>query len=209
MKNIKFYAIVFLLIVSGLLSWNFYLKIYRQSDTVDIHQFPKTIGDWTAREMTITDLEYSILETRNAFSREYTNSAGKSVYVFIVYSQSNRKVSHPPEICYTGGGLAILEHVVVPFHSKEEPAFFVNRLHLEQKGFRQNAYYWFKVGDTFTPIYWKQQFLIASKTLLGKPSSSAMVRLSADVKDGDSQQADQLAQSFAQLITPLLYQYLP
>jgi EpsI family protein len=159
--------------------------------------------------MTITDFEYEILETRNAFSRQYTNAKGQSVFVFIVYSQNNRKVSHPPEICYTGGGLSILEHVVVPFKLNPNTDFLVNRLQLETGAYRSNAYYWFKVGDTFTPTYWKQQFLIASKTLLGKPSSSAMVRLSVDIEKGDSQQAEHLAQSFAKTILPLLNQYLP
>src|SRR3990172_441003 len=180
LSTIKYFFILALLAVSCFISWGHFFKEYQQQDTVSIHEFPKSIGPWNSEEMTITDMEYAILETRNAFSRKYRTPAGQEVALFIVYSQNNRKVSHPPEVCYIGGGISVInkESVTIP-GPQPDSDIAANKLLLEKGTSSYIAYYWFKVGDSFTPNYWKQQTLIAVKTLLGKPSSSALIRVSA------------------------------
>jgi EpsI family protein len=207
----SFLLIIALFAVAGAISGIQYSRQYIQKDTVNIHVFPKEIGGWTATELPITDKEYDILETRNAFTRKYVNPDGKAVYLFIVYSQYNRKVSHPPEVCYTGSGATISKGVVVeiPADSLKQKNIKANKLWVEQSVYQQLMYYWFKVGNTFTPSYWQQQILIALKSLLGQPSSSAMVRLSVDVEDKDEQKAVKLIEDFSSQITPLLFKYLP
>ena len=56
-------------------TWEAYSRIGIESMA---EQFPKEIDGWTSEELTITDDEYAILETRNAFIREYTNAAGNT-----------------------------------------------------------------------------------------------------------------------------------
>lgn len=207
----KTYIILILLfVVTGAISWNLYFKVYRQEDTVDIHQFPKTIGEWSSEELPITDEEYAILETKNAFARKYVHSSGQAVYVFIVYSQNNRKVSHPPEVCYQGTGITV---VSTAHDAISNPAgntmVKVNKLVLEQKYYDQVAFYWFKVGDTFTSNYWKQQMMIVLNSLLGKPSSSALIRISAIMEGEDTAKSAQQLKDFGQLMIPHLYTYLP
>ena len=167
-KNKNFTIILTLFVIAGIVGWVLYFKRYAQADTISIYAFPKEIGAWKSEEMPIKDDEYAILETRNAFVRKYTNGAGQAVYLFLIYSQNNRKVSHPPEICYTGGGASILSD------SKEtiatiDPAlsFDVNSLDLSLGPIKHLSLYWFKIGSAFTSNYWKQQILIALKTLLG------------------------------------------
>lgn len=210
MKNKSFLWIVLLFIISGLISWNLYFKKYLQKDSVDIASFPKEIDTWKSVDLPISELDYAILETRNVFVRRYTNTQGKEVYLFIVYSQNNRKVSHPPEVCYTGSGVSILEHsldsIVVP---DSNVVLSVNKLLLEKYKDKQVAFYWFKVGNAFTGSYWKQQILIAFKTLFGKPASSALLRVSVTVRRNDEAQAVKEAKEFTALITPDLFKYLP
>jgi len=212
MKNkrfsISFVFIVLLFLFSGVLSWNLYFKVYRQKDTVDISVFPVKIGDWEAEELEVTDYEMEILETRNTFVRRYFNPEGQEVYLFIVYSQSNRKVSHPPEVCYTGGGATISKNVPAEIVADKE-VVQARHLVIEKGKFEQVAFYWFKVGDSFTPNYWKQQGLIALKSFFGQPASSALVRLSATVRKSDNQKAIDDIKEFGQLIVPELYKYLP
>ena len=85
----------------------------------------------------------------------------------------------------------------------------VNRLSLAKGNAKEIAFYWFKVGDTFTPNYWKQQALIALKTLFGKPASSALIRLSADVFKNDEASAAKRIKEFANLAIPEMFKYLP
>ncbi len=213
-KNIAFeksFNIILLFFLgAGIVSWILYFKQYQQKDTVDIHLFPGTFNGWTAEEVTITEDEYAILETKNVFVRKYTNPEGKQVYLFIVYSQNNRKVSHPPEICYTGGGASILGTTREKIEIKDPPVVIeANNLDLVIGPVKHQSFYWFKVGSSFTPNYWKQQMLIAIKTLTGQSSSSALIRVSTDVVGQDVNAAKNTIKDFVKEIFPSILKYLP
>lgn len=216
MKRLKFIFILLLLIASGVVSWRVYFRVYTQEDTVNIHRYPERIGDWVSRDLPMSETEYAILETRNVFVREYKNSqTDEKVYLFIVYSENNRKVSHPPEICYTGSGFLLVNKRPDVLESRlaqkggERIRVATQRLLLEQGSFEQMAHYWFKVGSGFTASYWKQQWMIVANTLLGKSSSSALIRISTDVKGGEYEEAEQQIRSFANEAIPLFYRFLP
>ena len=200
---------IVLLAISGVVSWTTYLKDYNQQDTVSIHTFPKEINGWVSEESPISDDEYAILETRNAFVRKYTSPKGQEVYLFTVYSQNNRKVSHPPEVCYTGSGIQVSSNVI---DTIEVPAnkltIKAHKLGLDQRYYKQIAYYWFKVGKSFTPSYWHQQLKIAFKNLIGRPEGSALIRVSAIV-EGDESQTVADIKEFTRLIMPHLFEHLP
>ncbi len=202
----------FILIIMGiacLVSWKLYFKTYTSSDTVNIHNFPRRLDSWTSRDLLIPEREYAIMETHNAFSRVYRHPSGKEVFLYIVYSQTNRKVSQPPEISYTGSGVSVVSRIKEINFLPSRKIINVNKLLLEQGDTRQVSYYWFKVGDSFTSSYWKQQSLVAWNTLLGKSASSALIRISATIETNDTQQAEQDVEEFSQLIIPALSTYLP
>ena len=208
-KNRNYIFIVVLLLATTVISWNLYFKKYLQRDTIDIAVFPKTIGSWQSEDLPISEVDYAVLETRNVFVRKYKNLSGELAYLFIVYSQYNRKVSHPPEICYAGGGVSVLVHEpesvsVPPINS----VVLVNKLTLSKGDAQQVAFYWFKVGNTFTPSYWKQQMLIAKKTLLGEPAGSALIRVSVDVNNNEKRATEE-AKQFAALVIPEIMKVLP
>ena len=160
--------------------------------------------------MPLTEEEYAILETRNVVSRKYVNSEKKNIYLLLVYSQHNRKISHPPEVCYMGSGVTIVDnsHDAIQIDS-ENLKIHANRLLLELKGAKQFTFYWFKVGDTFTSNYWKQQMLIAVKTILGQPHSSALIRISTDVQGNNESQAISQVKNFTRLMINDVLKYLP
>ena len=198
--------------VAGYLSWSLYFKVYSQSDTVDISNFPREISSWTSEEIPLTATEKAILETDNVFVRKYTHSDSREVVLFIVYSQNNRKVSHPPEICYTGSGATILNNTHDTFAFEKEgsaQSVQANHMRVEFGQKEQDVFYFFKVGDTFTSNYWQQQYLIALKSFLGEPASSALIRISANIDEGKPNQSVEDVKEFARLVIPQLNQYLP
>ncbi|MBF0483970.1 MAG: EpsI family protein [Candidatus Omnitrophica bacterium] len=197
------------LIYAGVLSFNIYFATYAQKDTVDINLFPKVIGEWKSDEIPVSKEDKAILETDNVFVRKYFNPAGDEVFLFMVYSQHNRKVSHPPEICYTGGGSTITDSKIDTI-GEGRYQINVNRLKSERAGQTQFFCYWFKVGDQFTPNYWQQQILIAVKSFLKKPSSSALIRISTIVKNEEPDEAAvERIKNFGKNIFPHIKQYLP
>jgi EpsI family protein len=214
MATQKRQGVLFIKIVLGILivlSWNLYFTNFSQKDTLDIKTFPKTIGTWTSEDLPISKEDLSMLETDNAFVRRYTDrTSGAEVYLYIVYSQHNRKVAHPPELCYTGSGISIIENVHDPIPVEYKSLTIpTNRLKLLRKNYEHISFYWFKVGERFTANYWEQQILIAFNALLGGKSGSSLVRISADVVNDNNEKAIRNVKSFANLITPALFEYLP
>lgn len=210
-KDKSTWIIVAIFCVAGFVAWPLFFNSYRHADSVSVHDFPRQIGEWKSIDLTILADEYAILGTRNVFARKYTNAQGKSVYLMVVYSQHNRKVSQPPEICYAGSGTTIVnnEHTYVDF-GIDNFVVKANKMILETRNAKQIMYYWFKVGkDTFTASYWKQQLLIAAKTLLGKPASSAMIRVSVSIDQEKISEASQRIDEFVLLVTPPLFKFLP
>ena len=80
-KDRNFVLILVIFVIAATVSWNLYFSEYIQRDTVSIHSFPKTIDSWTSRELPISEDEYEILETKNAFVREYSTPEGEKVYL--------------------------------------------------------------------------------------------------------------------------------
>jgi EpsI family protein len=198
------------LVIIMALSWNLYFTNYSQKDSLNIAEFPKTIGTWVSEDLPIPEEDLSLLETNNAFVRRYTDrTSGAEVYLYLVYSQHNRKVAHPPELCYTGSGISIIQNVHDPIPVEYKNLTIpTNRLKLLRKNFEHISFYWFKVGDRFTANYWEQQILIAFNALTGSRAGSSLVRISADVND-NQEKAIRNVKSFVNLITPALFQYLP
>jgi len=182
---------------------------FSPSDIISIRHFPQAIGDWTSRDIKITEEEFELLETHNAISREYFGPAGERLFLFIIYSQTNRKVFHPPEICYTGGGATIVSHSLVPFSVSRAGLITANRFLIDLNQGQQVMYYWFKVGPRFTSNYWFQQFLVACQVLSGGRDGSAMIRIAVPVGEKGLPGAETTAQNFISEIYPSMLEYLP
>ena len=162
MKNLNFFlVIVILLLVSGLI-FNSYLPSKQESlAQVKVSDFPKEIGDWRGEDIPLSERDFAILETKNLIIREYKNSNADSIYLYIIYSEENRKALHPPEICYTGGGAAtILKKTIAQITDNLKANMFA----IESGQQRQLVVYWFKAGDFNTPSYLKQQLKFVKRT---------------------------------------------
>lgn len=206
----NFIIMAVLLGLAGLLAGYLSFKDFRQTDTVSVKDFPRSVGPWVSEDIPLSKQDLAILETDNAFVRKYKNPNGEEVYLYIVYSQTNHKVTHPPEICYTGSGVSILEktHDFIPVSYKNLD-IKANRFLLQDNQLYQMSFYWFKVGNIFTSNYWKEQILVAFNALLGKKQGSALIRISADIVNKDKGRAIKEIKEFTGLIVPQLFAYLP
>jgi EpsI family protein len=209
-QNKSFIIITVLLCLSSFISWSSYLSKGNEKDTVNVNDFPREIDGWSSEDIPLSKLELDVLETDNVFIRRYTNARQERVYLYVIYSRSNRKVYHPPEVCYTGSGVTIVEkvHDQIPVgHDKRRiPAI---RLLIEYKNSRQIAYYWYKSGGSFTSNYWLQQAQIVMNNLMGQRTGNALIRVSVDINGQDKDSAVKTGEGFVNSIVPDLYRYLP
>ena len=180
-KTIGYISIVALLSVTSLFSINLYFQQRTSHDEIDINIFPDTIGDWKGRDLEIKENVYKILETRNLILREYVNSANDKLTLFIIYSETNRSVFHPPEACLIGSDIKIVDKKIENIN-EDGRTFTVNKLHTEKDDYRGMSLYCYKTGNFYTANFYLQQIFFALNQLLGKDKGGATIRASMSIK---------------------------
>ncbi len=207
MSNRSFFIATVILIVSAFIAFSSYLPSRFDSVVqVKVSGFPMVIGEWSATEIPLSERSYQILETRNLFLREYKNKRGDVIYLYVIYSEYNRKVSHPHEVCYMGSGVTI----VYKSSLQISDSIRAMRMLIEKGDSRQLVVYWYKAGYLNTDKYLRQQIKIVTERMLGRKVPSALIRIATDIKKNEEEE-DALSRikSFCLLITPLLSQYIP
>lgn len=203
----RYVIAVALLSVTAFLTFGDYAN-QSYSGTLYTRDVPMTIGKWSGRELPMDESTYEILETRDAFSRDYVNPAGERAMLTVVFSQSNRKVSHPPEVCLSGGGWSRIERDIQHV-AYGDRSLRVNRLVLQKGERKQVILYLYKAGEKLTPNYYHQQLNIVLNGMISKNVSSALIRVSCVVYNNDVEKATALAKRLTQEAMPILRERLP
>lgn len=197
MKSNKHFTIVLILLIATLaISVPLYLAAPRADKEAVVANLPMKIHGWVGRDLPVEENAYEILETRNLILREYAKD-GHKVYLYIIYSMDNRKVSHPPEVCFEGSGVTIVRKQKVPLVLAGNRQITVNMLLVERKGAMNAVIYWYKAGGAYTDNYLKQQLQIALNHLKFKKTPGALIRLSAESPSGDAARALEDIRQFA------------
>lgn len=205
MNNRNFIISILILAVAAMIGFGSYFSTQSENASkIKMEAFPKVIGNWKSVDLPLSENDYKILETRNLIMREYTNSQEETLILYIVYSENNRKVVHPPELCLTGGGQSIEYRDSIKIGNIQAV-----KLSMEKGDFRQLVLYWFKAGNLNTDRYVKQQLKVVLDLLRGRRTSSALIRITTTVKDGNSPAALALLKGFVLEIENLLPKYVP
>ncbi len=207
--NKGYILIVVLLASGGIFSGFLYYRQMLPVDKVDISVFPKELGEWKSEDIYLDERTYDVLETRNVLARNYKSSRG-NVYFFIVFSETNRKVSHPPEVCYEGEGTEVSEKgsFALDMPELKEP-LSINKFIAQKGNQKELVFYWYKAGDKFTSNYLKQQVRIMLGQLVGKRMSGALIRISVPLIDNNESKAFETFREFSSSAVPLILKSLP
>lgn len=176
-STIGYIAAVALLLTTSVFSLNLFFQEKSSRDRIDIHSFPYIVGDWKGRDLEIKEFEYKILETRNLISREYVDSFKNKLYLFIIYSETNRSVFHPPEVCMIGSGVTIVDKQPERVDA-DKYSFLTNKLYAEKKGYKELVLYSYKAGNLYTENFYLQQAYLAFHQIFGKQIPGATIRVS-------------------------------
>jgi EpsI family protein len=161
-------------------------------------------------DLELDDLTLDILETRDYLYRRFTQArTGKWIDFLIVFSADNRKGTHPPEVCLTGGGdqlVAKREHEM----NLPDMGRVVMRELITQRGQAQTYHlYVYKCGDSYTPSFFVQQATIFMNGLLSRNAAGALIRLTCPVENQDVESARAFAVAAAHELMPQVDRGLP
>lgn len=209
MKNNKQFVIILsILFVVLFISVPSYLVVPKEKSEAIVAKLPMQIGAWQGKDLPIEERAYEILETKNLILREYAKGDDK-VYLYIIYSQDNRKVSHPPEVCFEGSGVTIVKKDKIPLELADNKRIFANELIVEKAGISNIVVYWYKAGEYYVDNYLKQQLQIALSRLSFKHTSGALIRLSAEVSPANPERALENIRSFVKEASAHFFQIIP
>lgn len=143
--------------------------------------FPIQIKDWKGTDEALEDKIYEILETKNVLSRVYQNQEGERIHLLLVGSQQDRRVAHPPEVCFTGSHYQISKTTPGELYWQGKKVPFKEFVaQKEDKSLAdQNVLYLYQVGNQWTGNYYEQQLKFAWQRLSGQKSNVLLIRLSS------------------------------
>lgn len=182
-------------------------------------RIPKRIGSWYGgRDRPPSKKEIEILETEAILTRRYgcATRKGPDVDFSVVYSENNRRIAHPPQICYKGAGWNVEEQELIEFDGlvvNGEP-FRANRLLLTKGGAKGGTFlhvlYWFKGGPNYYADYLRMQWGIIWTQFRLRTSSSALLRVSVQTQDKEQDELilDTLKQ-FTREAIPVVTEAIP
>ncbi len=209
--NKRFLVITCTLFIVAIITWLLAGSTPLHQHSLYAKQLPLSIDDWVGRDIDVDDQTLRILETDDVVMRNYTKKDSPHVQMCIVYASNNRKVAHPPEVCYKGGGWSLEEKktVLFPEESVNTSGFDIIKLILEKGNQRQLVLYWYKCNKEYTSNYYKQQINIVKNGIITGESTSGLIRISTPIINNDEDAAMNRSQLFISNMLPLISKYLP
>lgn len=181
--TVGYILMIFVMTVAAIISLSYFFMVRTDKDMLDINLFPETVGEWQGKDLPVKEKEYELLETRNLIQRDYFNPKNnKTINLFIIYSETNRSVFHPPEVCLMGSGVAIVDKKNEKIKiGKDE--IFVNKLDLEKNSNRIISLYCYSAGNFYTSNFYLQQARFALNQIFGRHRGGATIRVTMRVED--------------------------
>jgi len=212
MKNFRYIlTIVILLAAAGL---NYYfskpdISLPRKS----LAEFPKSLGDWAAvSDQQIDKQSLEILKVDDYFVRNYRNSKGEVIGLYIGYFKSQRegKGIHSPRQCLPGAGWSpvniAVHRMAVPGHNPE--TVLVNKFVMGKGLDRQLYLFWYHGRGRIYASEYRNKIYLIWDGLTKKRTDGALVRVNNPVT-GNTEDALKTQSDFIQLFLPLLKEYIP
>ncbi len=211
-QHLKFAAVVIILLAAAALNHYFSkpdVSLHRKS----LAEFPKSLGDWTLfGDQQLDKQSMEILKVDDYFMRNYSNSKGEVIGLYIGYFKSQRegKGIHSPRQCLPGAGWVPVNTAVyqmaVANHNPETVS--INKFIMGKGLDRQLYLFWYHGrGRIYASEYCNKIYLIWDG-LTRKRTDGALVRVNNPVV-GDTEDALKTQSDFIQLFLPLLKEYIP
>jgi len=165
--------------------------------------------EFGSEDLELTEQEQIILETRDYLYRRF-KSGGQWVDFSIIFSQDNRKGTHPPDLCLEGSGGNIVYKRDVIVRDVPGRGDVPSRELITRVG-TQGVYvlYTYKCGNEYTNSFWWQQGMIWMNGLLHRNASGALIRVVVPMVDTDPEPARQRATAFMRAGVPHIDENLP
>ncbi len=212
MKNTRFILTILILLAATALNY-YFSKPDTSLPRTPLSEFPKELGDWTAMsEHKIEGRSMEVLRVDDYFMRNYRNSSGEIIGLYIGYFNSQRegKGIHSPRQCLPGAGWVAVDTSVynMPISGHHPETAPVNKFIMGKGLDRQLYLFWYHGRSrVYASEYWNKIYLIWDG-LTKKRTDGALIRVNNPVL-GNPESALKTQTEFINLFFPLLKEYIP
>jgi len=175
--------------------------------------FPKQIGEWVGKEERFDQEIYDLLGVDDSFLCNYNTRKGGQVNLYVGFYQSQREgdTIHSPRHCMPGAGWNIIdtssEELTIP--NRKPAKIKVARLTLEKGTQRQVVLYWFQSRGRIIRSEYMDKVYLVMDSIAKRRTDGSFVRLIAPAINGDEGKAIKDLKEFAQVLIPILGEYIP
>lgn len=174
--------------------------------------FPAALGDWQGREATVFEVEVlNVLKVKDYLMRRYVDPAGRSLWLYIGYWDTQRKGAQPhsPKNCLPGSGWEPLEasRVTIPLLPPHAP-ITVNRFLIQKGRDQQLVVYWYHQQGRAIAGEVPARIEMVKNAILRNRTDGALVRVSSPVYGSAAETSRHLV-AYIQTLYPILGEYLP
>lgn len=149
--------------------------------------FPMQLGDWIGRMGSMDEKALKVLGTEDYLIADYTNPAGESVNLYILYfpkqdSTSNQGI-HSPAVCIPAGGWEIESKDLKTIQLDSNKSLTVNRMIISKGAQKELVYYWFIQGET---EFWNLdllKFIQAKNAIQTQTTNGALIRITTAIPE--------------------------
>ena len=207
-----FWALVALLIAAGTVI-NFWEVVGEASAPRQaLAEFPSELGGWARRgsDARFDAATEAILRADDYISRDYTDSSGRLVSLYVGYygTQRTGATYHSPLNCLPGSGWTMSEPGSIEIKPEGAPAVEANRYVIRNAGQSQLLIYWYQGrGRAVASEYWDKVYTVLDSIRLRR-SDGAMVRVLVPVGRSEAE-AMETASRFTAEVAPHLAPYVP
>lgn len=177
-----------------------------------LDEFPLSIGAWQGREATIFEIEIlNVLKVKDYLMRRFVDPAGRSLWLYIGYWDTQRKGAspHSPRNCLPGGGWEPLEakKLVIPI-AGSHATVTVNQYLIQKDQTQQLVLYWYLAQGKPVAGEIEARIEMVRNAILRNRTDGALIRVSSPVY-GSVEATSEMLTQYIQSMYPILSQFLP
>jgi EpsI family protein len=173
--------------------------------------FPAAVGGWRGQEATTFDAEtLSVLKVTDYLMRRYVDGAGRSVWLYVAYWDTQRRGAqiHSPKNCLPGSGWEPLEASVLDIPLASGTPLAVNRYLVQKDRDVMLVVYWYQSQGRAIASEVDARMQMTKNAILRNRTDGALVRVTSPVY-GSVADTEALVVTYVQNVYPRLAAYLP
>jgi EpsI family protein len=177
-----------------------------------LDSFPTALDGWQGRAATIFDVDpLNVLKPKEYLFRRYVDAAGRSLWVYIAYWDTERKGAQPYSLknCLPGSGWEPVEASLVSIAlPPPQTPITVNRYLIQKDDAQQVVFCWYHSQGRAIAGELAAKIGLVKNAILHSRTDGALIRISSPVHRSTRDSSEMLVR-YVQVMYPILEGYLP